>query len=87
MFNAVQVQEWLESVFAGERVPEYEITQSTVEQLWRLARETQAREAELEVVMEAMEQQTEEYLAESEAERCGFHLVNYCKHCSEVILL
>lgn len=59
------MQEWLESVFAGEDVPDYEITQSTVEQLWKLASESKARERQVETVVEDLQQKAQEYTAES----------------------
>lgn len=59
------MQEWLESVFAGEDVPDYEITHSTVEQLWQLASESKARERQVEIVVEDLEQKALEYTAES----------------------
>lgn len=54
------------SVFAGEDVPEYEITQSTVTQLWRLASTCKERERRIETVIADMDQKTQEYAAESE---------------------
>ena len=59
-----QVGEWLESVFAGEEVPEYEITQSTVEELWQLATASRDRERRVNIIVEDMEQKTKEYAAE-----------------------
>ena len=53
-------------MFVGEAVPEYEITQATVEQLWQLASESQERERRVETVVEDLEQKTQEYTAESE---------------------
>ena len=53
-------------MFAGEEVPEYEITQATVEQLWQLASESQERERRVETVVEDLEQKAQEYAAESE---------------------
>ena len=61
-----QVREWLESVFAGEEVPEYEITQGTVEQLWQIATASREKEKKMESIVEDMEQKTQEYEAESE---------------------
>lgn len=54
----------MESVFAGEEVPEYEITQSTVEELWQLATASRDRERRLNIIVEDMEQKTKEYAAE-----------------------
>ena len=54
------------SVFAGEEVPKYEITQSTVEQLWQLATASRGRESRVEAVVEDVEQKVQEYAAESE---------------------
>ena len=62
----VQVREWLESVFAGEEVPEYEITPGTVEELWQLATASREKERRLETIVEDMEQKAHEYEAESE---------------------
>ena len=62
----VQVQEWLASVFAGEEIPEYEITQSSVEQLWQLASACKERERRLETVVEDMEQKAQEFAADGE---------------------
>ena len=47
-------------------MPEYEITQATVEQLWQLASESQERERKVETIVEDLEQKTQEYAAESE---------------------
>ena len=66
MFHDVQVQEWLESVFAGEEVPDYEITHGTVDRLWQLAVEGREREGWVETLVEDLEQKTQEYAAESE---------------------
>ena len=54
------------SVFAGEDVPEYEITQSTVGQLWQLASTCKERERRMEAIIEDTEQKAQEYAAESE---------------------
>ena len=52
-------------MFAGEDVPDYEITESTVEQLWQLASESKARERRVETVVEDLQQKALEYTAES----------------------
>ena len=54
------------SVFAGEEVPKYEITHSTVEQLWQLATASRGRESRVEAVVEDVERKVQEYAAESE---------------------
>ncbi|CAI8009446.1 HAUS augmin-like complex subunit 1 [Geodia barretti] len=60
------VREWLESVFAGEEVPEYEITPGTVEELWQLATASREKERRLKTIVEDTEQKAHEYEAESE---------------------
>lgn len=55
------------SVFAGEEVPEYEITQNTVEHLWQLSSTCKEKERRIEAIVEDMEQKTQEYAAESES--------------------
>jgi HAUS augmin-like complex subunit 1 len=60
------VQEWLESVFAGDQVPDYEITQRVVDQLWQLATACRERERRVEAVVDDLEQKTREYAAETE---------------------
>lgn len=66
------MQDWLGSVFAGEDVPDYEITHSTVEQLWQLASESKARESQVETVVEDLQQKALEYTAESEGKLVCF---------------
>ncbi len=50
----------------GDEVPEYEINSQTVEFLYKMAVENEAREREAEVVIADLEQKTGEYTAESE---------------------
>lgn len=52
-------------MFAGEEVPEYEINSQTVDFLYKMALENEAREKEAEVMMADLEQKTREYGAES----------------------
>ena len=59
-------------MFAREAVPEYEITQATVEQLWQLASDSQEREKRVETIVEDLEQKTQEYTAESEECVCTY---------------
>ena len=54
------------SVFSGEKVPQYEITQSTVEELWQLASTCKEKERKIEAIVDDMKQKTQEYTAESE---------------------
>ena len=60
------MRQWLEKVFAGEEVPDYEINSQTIDYLYHTARENETREREAEVLIEDFEQKTEEYAAESE---------------------
>ena len=53
-------------MFVGEDVPEYEINSQTVEYLYQMARQSEARERETEILIEDLEQKSEEYEAESE---------------------
>lgn len=64
-----QVHQWLEKVFSGEEVPEYEINSQTVDHLHRMAQDSEAREREAEIMIEDYEQKAEEYAAESEYTR------------------
>ena len=62
----IQVHSWLEQLFQGEGgVPEYEINSQTIEQLYQMALQCQARERSAKVIIEDLEQKTEEYTAES----------------------
>ena len=53
-------------MFAGEEVPVYEITGSTVDHLYRLAVDSKARESRVETLVDDMEQKTQEFTAEGE---------------------
>ena len=64
-----QVHQWLEKVFSGEEVPEYEINSQTVDRLYRMAQDSEAREREAETMIEDFEQKAEEYASESECTR------------------
>ena len=73
LISFIQVRQWLEKVFSGEEVPEYEINSHTVDCLYRMAQDSETREREAEVMMEDFEQKAEEYAAESEYTRKIFH--------------
>ena len=66
------------SVFAGEEeVPDYEITQGTVEQLWQLATACREKERRIETIMEDMEQKTREYEVEGECIQFHFYTKDF----------
>ena len=58
-------------MFASEEVPVYEITGSTVDHLYRLAVDSQARESRVETLVEDMEQKMQEFTAEGEVVGVG----------------
>lgn len=55
---------WLECKFAGETIPPYEISEETVEELYRLMKRNEARDREIQLVIDDLRQATSEYKAE-----------------------
>ena len=62
----LQVRSWLEKLFQREgAVPEYEINGQTIEVLYQMALRCEVRERSAKVIIEDLEQKSEEYTAES----------------------
>ncbi|XP_043085860.1 HAUS augmin-like complex subunit 1 [Puntigrus tetrazona] len=55
------VSRWLKKVFGEQPVPEFEVNTRTVEILWDLAESSEMRRRETELLVEDLEQKTEEY--------------------------
>lgn len=68
-----QVQQWLESLFTGEDIPDYEINSHTVNVLYAMATQSERKAALATVAIEDIEQKNKEYIAES---KCSFETQN-----------
>ena len=60
------MQQWLKNVFAEQEIPDYEINSQTVDVLYALATQSERKTALAKITQEHIEQETEEYIAESE---------------------
>ena len=60
-----QVHSWLQSVFAGEEVPPYEVNSATVDCLYKMAVECEESERQNQVLLKDLQQQTREYESKS----------------------
>ena len=63
-----QVQAWLESIYGGDPVPAYEVSQHTLDVLTQLKACHDTRERHAQLLLQDAEQKTEEYLLEGEQE-------------------
>ena len=60
----LQVSAWLEQLFAGQNVPQYEINSRTLDILLQLAERNKRQDRDAELVTQDLHQKTEEYAAE-----------------------
>lgn len=60
----IQVQGWLDDVFAGEQIPPYEINSQTISILHQVAVSAQKKAYMAKIATEDMKQKCGEYLAE-----------------------
>ncbi len=59
-----QVQQWLENLFAGGDIPDYEINSHTVNVLYAMATQSERKAALAQIAIDDIEQKSKEYLAE-----------------------
>ena len=55
---------WLEKVFAGADIPQYEINEHTIDTLHGLMQRNQERDRETQIIIDDLNQKAEEYHAE-----------------------
>ncbi|XP_064609839.1 HAUS augmin-like complex subunit 1 [Liolophura sinensis] len=63
-----EVRAWLQCKFAGETIPPYEIREEIVEELYRLMKRNEAKDSEIQLVIDDLRQATSEYKAEAQRE-------------------
>lgn len=59
------MHKWLEGLFAGEQIPEYEINSQTLEILYAMAMQSERNDSLARIATEDVKQKTEEYMSES----------------------
>lgn len=60
----VQVYQWLEEVYGGERVPQYEVNERTIEILYGLMQRNRRRNKHSALELDDVKQKSHEYNAE-----------------------
>jgi hypothetical protein len=60
----VQVYQWLEEVYDGERVPQYEVNERTIEILYGLMQRNRRRNKHSSLELDDVKQKSHEYSAE-----------------------
>ncbi|XP_064620729.1 HAUS augmin-like complex subunit 1 isoform X2 [Lineus longissimus] len=72
------VRLWLETTFAGSDVPQYEISEQTVNTLYHIMTKNEQREKYVQLQMEDLLQKKQEYQAEAERLRQTLDILNLC---------
>lgn len=59
-----QVQGWLDQLFAGSRVPEYEHNEQTIDILYQLMQRNRACDRDTQLLIQDLQQKAKEYASE-----------------------
>lgn len=76
VFFLHQVQNWLERVFGGNPVPQYEINEDTIGILHRLMKKNESQDRAVSMIVDDLKQKALEYKAEGVVYKPGICMYN-----------